>query len=71
MTTQSIAGYRVLRRRTVEARMGIGRSTLYVLEKDPRFPKSIRLGSSAGFMEHEIDAYLLGLMQARGGEPKR
>lgn len=54
-------------------RLNRGRSTLYddLNEKSPRYkpdlPKPVRMGSSVGFIEHEIDDYIRGLMQARGG----
>ena len=55
----------ILRRRSVEARLGLSRSTLYdkINPKSPRydvtFPKPIRLGGSAvGWLEHEVDAWL-------------
>lgn len=54
-------------------RLNLARSTLYTrLDRkspyfDPELPKPVRYGSSVGFIEHEIDDYILGLMQARGG----
>ena len=62
---------RVIRRAEVQARLGIARSTLYTyLDKRsasylPNFPKPIRIGSAVGFMEHELDAFMENLMQAR------
>ena len=55
-------------------RLNIGRSTLYEwLDKTSRFykpdlPKPVHIGRNTGFIEHEIDDYIRGLMQARGGE---
>jgi prophage regulatory protein len=51
---------RVIRRRQLEARLGLARSTIYdLLRTDPGFPKPIKLGRKAvGWLEHEIDAWL-------------
>lgn len=55
----------VLRRKQVEARTGLSRSTIY--EKintrsaryDPSFPKQIRLGKEAvGWIESEVNAWI-------------
>lgn len=58
----------ILRRRQVEARTGLSRSTIYARltpnperpgDFDPSFPQPIRLGAKAvGWLEHEIDAWL-------------
>lgn len=54
-------------------RLNIGRSTLYswLSRRSPHFkpglPQPIHIGCSTGFVEHEIDEYILGLMRARGG----
>jgi prophage regulatory protein len=61
----------ILRGKQVDTRLGSSRSARY--EKldprsprhDPTFPKPIRLGkSSIGFLEHEIEAYVQGLVTA-------
>lgn len=55
-------------------RLNIGRSTLYdyLNKRSPRYkpdlPQPVRLGASVGFLEHEIDDYIRGLMQAREGD---
>lgn len=49
----------VLRRRTVEARTGLSRSTIYLRMAQGTFPKSIPLGPRAiGWLEAEIEAWL-------------
>lgn len=49
----------VLRRRQVEARTGLPRSSLYVLIAEGRFPAPIHLtAKSVGWLEHEIDAWI-------------
>ncbi len=56
---------RILRRRDLEARLRLSRSTIYdkLNPKSPRydetFPKPIRLGeASVGWLSHEVDAWL-------------
>jgi len=49
----------ILRRRTVEARTGLSRSTIYLRMSQGNFPKSIPLGPRAiGWLEAEIEAWL-------------
>ena len=68
MSTQSQTALTVLRRKQVEARTGLSRSSIYARLKpnpkrpgdyDPTFPKPIKLGAKAiGFIESEVDAWL-------------
>lgn len=64
---------RVIPRREAQKRLGIGRSTLYDWNDEtspnhrPEVPKPIHQGGLSGFIEHEIDEYILGLIRARGG----
>lgn len=49
----------VLRRRQVEARTGLGRSSLYALIAGGQFPTQIRLSANTvGWLEHEIDGWI-------------
>lgn len=49
----------VLRRRQVEARTGLGRSSLYALIAVGQFPTPIRLSANTvGWLEHEIDGWI-------------
>ena len=49
----------VLRRRQVEARTGLGRSSLYALIAGGQFPTPIRLSANTvGWLEHEIDGWI-------------
>ena len=49
----------VLRRRQVEARTGLGRSSLYALIANGQFPAPIRLSANTvGWLEHEIDGWI-------------
>lgn len=65
----------ILRRRQVEKKLGIGRSTIYdkMNPNSPRhdadFPRPIRLGLGAvGWVEHEVEEYLHLLIQRSRGE---
>ena len=50
---------KVLRRRQVEARTGLPRSSIYALITEGRFPAPIHLSAkSVGWLEHEIDAWI-------------
>jgi prophage regulatory protein len=59
---------RILRRRQVEARLAIGRSTIYDLMRyDQEFPRPVRIGARAvGWVESEINDWLAQRMAARG-----
>lgn len=63
---------RVLRRDEVQKRLGIARSTIYAYLNQrsatyrPEFPKPVYQGAAMGFIEQEVDEYVLGLMRARG-----
>lgn len=61
-------GVRVLRIRQVVQRTNLSRSTLYTLiSSDPSFPSKVRLSERAiGFLEHEIDAWILARSEKRG-----
>jgi len=54
-------------------RLNISRSSLYAFTSPrskayrPEYPKPVHLGKSTGFIEHEINELIRGLMQARGG----
>jgi prophage regulatory protein len=49
----------ILRRRQVEARVGLSRSTLYALIAEGLFPEPIHLSAQAvGWLEHEVDSWL-------------
>ena len=65
----------ILRRKQVEARTGLSKSTIYAKTKlnpdrpgdfDASFPKPIPLGAkSVGWLEHEIDAWIETRIQQR------
>lgn len=59
MATQQQSPLTILRRKQVEARTGLARSTIYDRIKGGTFPAPISLGEKAvGWIESEIDAWL-------------
>jgi prophage regulatory protein len=58
--TQSASpSHSILRRREVEARTGLSRSTIYLKISQKQFPAPIKLGDRAvGFLAAEIDRWL-------------
>lgn len=68
MAAQIQSALTILRRKQVEARTGLSRSTIYAKLRhnpkrpgdfDPSFPKPISVGAKAvGWIEAEIDAWL-------------
>ena len=58
----------ILRRKDVQARTGLSRSTLYLRISQGTFPQSVPLGPRAvGWLESEVEAWLQGqVAQARG-----
>jgi prophage regulatory protein len=59
-------GHSILRRREVEARTGLSRSTIYAKIAQGCFPRPIKLGERAvGFVASEIDAWLSKRVAAR------
>lgn len=71
MVNQPQQSLSILRRRQVEAIIGLSRSAIYERMDpscpyfDPTFPKPIRLGGkSVGWIESEIQAWLQGRLEA-------
>ena len=60
MAAQIQTALTILRRKQVEARTGLSRSTIYArLREGGDFPKPIQLGAqSVGWLDSEIDAWL-------------
>ena len=49
----------ILRRKQVESRTGLSRSTIYLRIKEGSFPKPISLGARAvGWLESEVEEWL-------------
>lgn len=62
----SITATRLLRLPELLARLGICRATIYLHISKGTFPKPIALSPRAvGWLEHEIDAWLMSRIQAR------
>lgn len=62
MSEQIQAALTIIRRKEVESRVGLSRSSIYALIKANKFPKPIRLGDSlnppVGWVEAEVVAWL-------------
>ena len=68
MAAQNQTGLTIIRRKQVEARTGLSRSTNYAKlrrnpkrpnEFDPTFPRPVSIGPKAvGWLEHEINDYI-------------
>ena len=57
---------RMLRLSQVVERTGLGKTTLYELQKDGRFPRSVHLtGHSVRWIEAEVETWLMQQAQAR------
>jgi prophage regulatory protein len=56
----------ILRRKQVEQRTGLPRSTMYLLISEGEFPRPINLGQrSVGWVEHEIENWLESRIKKR------
>lgn len=61
----------VIRRKQVEARTGLSRSSIYDLMRDGVFPRAVPLGShSVGWVEEEINAWIDARIAARDQKHK-
>ena len=61
---------RILRRREVEARTGLARSTIYLYIAKNQFPAPVRLTERAvGWPESEITAWIESRAEASAGVP--
>lgn len=50
---------RILRRASVQDRIGVHMVTLWRWERAGRFPRRVRIGPNAvGWLEHEVDAWI-------------
>lgn len=57
----------ILRRRDVEKKTGLSRSTIYTMITNGTFPKQIHLSARAvGWLASEVDAWLGERVHARG-----
>ncbi len=56
----------IIRLKSVLARTGLGRSTLYKLQAEGKFPQSISLGARAvGWLSSEVDDWIQSKVEAR------
>jgi prophage regulatory protein len=56
----------ILRRKQVEDRTGLSRSTIYLRIQEGTFPRPVNLGARAvGWLENEIDAWLNSRIEIR------
>jgi prophage regulatory protein len=56
----------ILRRKQVEKRTGLSRSTIYLRIQEGTFPRPINLGARAvGWLENEIEAWLAARLEIR------
>ncbi|MBZ0090957.1 MAG: AlpA family phage regulatory protein [Sulfuricellaceae bacterium] len=60
----------ILRRREVERRTGLSRTSLYERIAAGTFPRPVNLGGgqSVGWYEHEVETWISSLPRARAGE---
>jgi prophage regulatory protein len=59
MSEQSRSAVTILRRKQVEARTGLSRSSIYKMMDEGTFPKQVSLGARAvGWFENQIDQWL-------------
>lgn len=78
MAEKSRTALTILRRKQVEARTGLSRSTIYARFKpnpkrpgdfDPTFPKPVQLGAkSVGWVESEVEAWLSAQVERSRGK---
>ncbi|MBE0400379.1 AlpA family transcriptional regulator [Halomonas sp. FME1] len=68
MTAQAQTALIILRRKQVEARTGLARSTIYQHVRAGTFPAPISLGAkSVGWLSTEVDAWI----EARIGDSRK
>jgi len=66
MANTKIEKLSILRRKQVEDRTGLSRSTIYLYIQEGAFPKPINLGSRAvGWLEYEIEEWLMDRIRTR------
>ena len=66
MAIQTSSALTILRRKEVEARTGLSRSTIYNRIKQGSFPAPVPLGvKSVGWIESEVDSFLADCVAIR------
>ena len=73
MTDQSSKATTILRRKQVQVRTGLSRSTIYLRISQNAFPKPVSLGARAvGWVDAEVEAWVSGqIEQSRGPQKER
>lgn len=59
MSESHQAEVKIIAQEKVPAKFGIGRSTFFELRKSLGFPRPIRIRSRVGYIEHELDAWII------------
>jgi prophage regulatory protein len=59
---------RILRIREVASRVGLSRSAIYARIKAGEFPVPIKQGATSGWLEAEVNAYILALAATHGDQ---
>jgi prophage regulatory protein len=68
MSEQRTNRVMILRRRQVEQRTGLSRSTIYLRVAQGTFPKAVSLGARAvGWLESEVDEWLNSCVEVSRG----
>jgi prophage regulatory protein len=66
MANTKIEKLSILRRKQVEDRTGLSRSTIYLYIQEGAFPKPINLGARAvGWVESEVEKWLTDRIEVR------
>jgi prophage regulatory protein len=67
MTDTNHTPTRILRRKQVEVKTGLSRSTIYARVANNTFPRPIKLGTSraVGWLESEIESWLYTRIEER------
>ncbi|MEQ1882830.1 MAG: AlpA family transcriptional regulator [Burkholderiales bacterium] len=61
----------ILRRKQVQARTGLSRSTIYLYIKAEQFPKPVALGPRAvGWIESEVNEWIASRVQINNGNAR-
>lgn len=80
MTVTNSSHFAILRLKQTQIKIGLSRSTLYAKLNpsaenpsfDPSFPKPVSIGPrSIGFIESEIDAWIIARAEARQNQSKQ
>jgi prophage regulatory protein len=68
MVSQLENALHILRRKQVQARTGLTRSTIYQKIAEGGFPKPVKLSSRAGWLQARVNASRSGVSGVTGGQ---